>query len=63
MESTRSLRGDITPLFEAVSDPNQNPETPTGYVWLKLLNTWMKSWNRLCFDRLTAVGSMSSYIL
>ena len=63
MESTRSLRGDITPLFEAVSDPNQNPETPTGYVWLKLLNTSMKSWNRLCFDRLTAVGGMSSYIL
>ena len=63
LDSTRGPRGDITPLFEAVSDPNQNPETPTGYVWLKLLNTSMKSWNSLCFDRLTAVGGMSSYFL
>ena len=48
--------GDVIPLFEAVSDPNQNPETPNGYVWLKLLNTLIKSWNRLCFDRITTTG-------
>ena len=63
LERTRRTRGDIAPLFQAVSDPNQNPETPTGYVWLKLLNTSMKSWNSLCFDRLTAIGGMSSYFL
>ena len=63
LECRRKTRGDIAPLFEAVSDPNQNPETPTGYLWLKLLNTSMASWNSLCFDRLTAVGGMSLYFL
>ena len=63
LECSRKTCGDIAPLFEAVSDPNQNPETPTGYVWLKLLNTSMASWNSLCFDRLTAVGGMSLYFL
>ena len=61
LEWSRKTRGDIAPLFEAVSDPNQNPDTPSGYVWLKLLNTSMASWNSLCFDRLTAVGGMSLY--
>ena len=63
LECSQKTRGDIAPLFEAVSDPNQNPETPTGYVWLKLLNTSMEGWNRLCFDRLTTVGGMSLYFL
>ena len=30
--------GHVAPLFEAISDPNQNPETPSDYVWLKLLD-------------------------
>ena len=70
LESSRKTLGDMTPLFQAVSDPNQNPETPNGYVWLKLLNTSLKSWTRLCFDRITTTGgkmpmffSSSSHIL
>ena len=70
LESSRKTLRDVTPLFEAVSDPTQNPETPNGYVWLKLLNTSIKSWTRLCFDRITTTGgkmpmffSSSSHIL
>ena len=70
LESSRKILRDVTPLFEAVSDPTQNPETPNGYVWLKLLNTSIKSWTRLCFDRITTTGgkmpmffSSSSHIL
>ena len=31
------------------SDTNQNPETPTGFMCLKLRNTNMKSWNMFMF--------------
>ena len=46
----------VAPLFEAISDPNQNPETPNGYVWLKLLDPGLKNWKNLCFDRITPNG-------
>ena len=65
IESSNTARrkpGNVAPLFEAMSDPNQNPETPTGFVWLKLLNTTMESWNRLCFDRITTNGGKNSNI-
>ena len=48
--------GRVAPLFEAISDPNQNPETPSGYVWLKLLDPTLKNWKNLCFDRITPNG-------
>ena len=48
--------GGVAPLFEAISDPNQNPETPSGYVWLKLLDPTLKNWKNLCFDRITPNG-------
>ena len=48
--------GHVTPLFEAISDPNQNPETPSGYVWLKLLDPTLKNWKNLCFDRISPTG-------
>ena len=54
--------GKVAPLFVAMSDPNQNPETPTGFVWLKLLDTTMESWNRLCFDRITTNGGKNSNV-
>ena len=48
--------GHVAPLFEAISDPNQNPETPSGYVWLKLLDPTLKNWKNLCFDRISPTG-------
>ena len=51
-----SSSGRVAPLFEAISDPNQNPETPNGYVWLKLLDPGLKNWKNLCFDRITSNG-------
>ena len=48
--------GHVAPLFEAISDPNQNPETPSGYVWLKLLDPALKNWKKLCYDRITSNG-------
>ena len=48
--------GCVAPLFEAISDPNQNPETPSGYVWLKLRDHALKNWKNLCFDRITPHG-------
>ena len=48
--------GHVAPLFEAISDPNQNPETPSGFVWLKLLDPTLKNWKNLCFDRITSNG-------
>ena len=58
--TSRGKPGKVAPLFEAMSDPDQNPETPTGFVWLKLLDTTMESWNRLCFDRITTNGGKNS---
>ena len=48
--------GCVAPLFEAISDPNHNPETPSGFVWLKLLDPALKNWKNLCFDRITPNG-------
>ena len=52
--------GRVAPLFEAISDPNQNPETLNGYVWLKLLDPGLENWKNLRFDRITPNGGKKS---
>ena len=41
--------------FTAVDDPNQNPERPKGFLWLKLDNT-IDVWKKLCYERITQNG-------
>ena len=41
--------------FTAVDDPNQNPERPKGFLWLKLENT-IEIWKDLCYERMTPDG-------
>ena len=55
-QTNTTSSGCIAPLFEAISDPNQNPETPSGYMWLKLLAPAPANWKNLCFDRITPHG-------
>ena len=49
--------GRFPPSFTAVDDPNQNPERPKGFLWLKLENT-IKIWKDLCYERITQDGGM-----
>ena len=42
---------DEPPLFHIITDPREDPETPSGFLWLKLVNYRMTQWGRLCFPR------------
>ena len=46
--------------FTAIDDPNQNPERPKGFLWLKLEKT-VNKWKYLCYERMTPDGGMSPY--
>jgi len=41
--------------FTAIDDPNQNPERPKGFLWLRAEQN-MEIWRSLCYERLTAGG-------
>jgi len=41
--------------FTAIDDPNQNPERPDGYLWLRYEQD-MDVWRDLCFQRLEIDG-------
>ena len=47
--------GKFPASFTAIDDPNQNPERPKGFLWLKLENT-IGIWNTLCYERMTPEG-------
>ena len=47
--------GKFPASFTAVDDPNQNPERPKGFLWLKLENT-IEIWKELCYERMTPDG-------
>ena len=47
--------GRFPALFTAVDDPNQNPERPKGFLWLKLENS-IEVWKKLCYERITNEG-------
>ena len=46
--------------FTAVDDPEQNPERPKGFLWLKLEeeNT-IKVWKQLCYERMDKKGGIT----
>ena len=45
--------------FTAVDDPEQNPERPKGFLWLKLENeNSIKVWKELCYERMTKEGGI-----
>ena len=42
---------DEPPVFHILADPKENPETPDGFLWLKLANHELKEWKELCYAR------------
>lgn len=40
--------------FVAVNDLEQNPSTPTGFLWLRLKEKKLKEWKSLCYERLAS---------
>lgn len=44
------------PAFTAIDDPNQNPNTPSGYLWLLLKEHKLKQWKEMCYERLMKNG-------
>ena len=49
--------GQFPASFTAVDDPNQNPERPKGFLWLKLEST-IEIWKELCYERMTPDGGI-----
>ena len=51
--------GQFPSSFTAVDDPEQNPERPKGFLWLKLEeeNT-IKVWKELCYERMDKKGGI-----
>jgi len=43
--------------FTAIDDPNQNPDRPEGYLWLRYEQD-MDVWEDLCFQRMEITGGM-----
>ena len=56
VESLVTLRYYLNPLLHYYL----NPETPTGFLTLKLLDTTIESWNWLCFDEITTNDGTNS---
>ena len=49
-------RDDGFPIsFTAIDDPNQNPERPKGYLWLRQEQN-ISVWDDLCYQRVTNDG-------
>jgi len=46
--------------FTAVDDPNQNPDRPEGYLWLRY-DQYMDIWKDLCFQRLEKEGGENGF--
>ena len=45
--------------FTAVDDPEQNPERPKGFLWLKLeKENTISVWKEMCYERMTQEGGI-----
>lgn len=52
---------DFPAAFTAIDNPNENPKTPQGFLWLLLQQHSLTEWNLLCYERLMQNGGKMKF--